>query len=104
MTRSRFKRSWKFNIEDHLFVIKVLPIPDYLGINPADVQRPFLINMSEDLKITLEKVLHYFQRLYSPEFERHIYLCFSQENNGFLGVTTGALICIINFSSHILFI
>ena len=81
MTRAEFQRHMKFNLDDHLFQVKV-QLKDSEEI-------PILLDLAEDINKILEITLGRLQNLYSSKFEHHVYISFEQIETGFFGITTG---------------
>ena len=80
MVRIKFNRASNFNLDDHLFRLKIEKI---------NKEEPFLIDVMDDLSSILENAIKYLQNLYSKNNEHHIYIAFSQQSAPVLGITSG---------------
>ena len=81
--RVKSKKAHKFDLDDHIFSIKIQPIKN---------MRPKLIDTMNDLDSALEEALKYLQSIYKNDKEHHIYICFEQQSTNVLGATTDEIV------------
>ena len=82
--RDAFKRFRKFNLENHLFSIKVKLLPEKSN-------GPKLVDILDDLRQGLEQIILSLQEIYRiQEEQKHLYILFEDDDDlSFVGVTTG---------------